>query len=310
LASQFGDDEKVGRARFAEMQYDDPNNREMCQLLNATKLPYILMYKGSRGKVDEFQCSPSKFQRLIDAVNELVDPMPAVVEGDAIPMGAVGSENSVDGLDEVTGTSNGKVTSEAAASTTVVEGPSWTGHETIDRLKQLLEEESAEKFEMFEVMKAQIEYDKGYIQKLETGVETQRSMLEARDVELSALRSVIATKEDEIRSLTTGLEKREEEYQRAKRDIQAYQTQVSQLTKRTSEMEFTVTSLELESSFNEKDAREKERQLLRHKQEWEEERNAYERERGSVRKLALLGAKRVGRGARNLLSRLRGKKIS
>lgn len=49
---------KHGKVRFAEMQYDNPNNEEMCQLLNATKLPYILIYKGSKGKVDEFQCGP------------------------------------------------------------------------------------------------------------------------------------------------------------------------------------------------------------------------------------------------------------
>ena len=42
-----------------------------------------------------------------------------------------------------------------------------------------LEKELAEKFEMFEIMKAQIEYDKEYVLKLETGVETQRSMIEA-----------------------------------------------------------------------------------------------------------------------------------
>lgn len=55
------------------MQFDDPNNEEMCRLLNATKLPYILMYKGSRGKIMDFQCGPSNFQALIDAVNEHAD---------------------------------------------------------------------------------------------------------------------------------------------------------------------------------------------------------------------------------------------
>ncbi|KAL7472599.1 hypothetical protein ACHAXS_012962 [Conticribra weissflogii] len=64
-----------GPVRFAEMQFDDPNNEEMCRLLNATKLPYILMYKGSKGKVADFQCGPSNFQRLIDEVNEFMDPM-------------------------------------------------------------------------------------------------------------------------------------------------------------------------------------------------------------------------------------------
>ena len=56
------------------MQFDDPNNEEMCRLLNATKLPYILMYKGSKGKVTDFQCGPAKFQLLVDAVNEHADP--------------------------------------------------------------------------------------------------------------------------------------------------------------------------------------------------------------------------------------------
>lgn len=50
------------------MRYDDPNNEEMCRLLNATKLPYILLYKGSRGKVSDFQCGPATFQLLIDEI--------------------------------------------------------------------------------------------------------------------------------------------------------------------------------------------------------------------------------------------------
>ena len=62
-----------GRIRFAEMQFDDPNNEEMCCLLNTTKLPYILMYKGSKGKVADFQCGPAKFQMLLDAVDEYAD---------------------------------------------------------------------------------------------------------------------------------------------------------------------------------------------------------------------------------------------
>ena len=86
LASQFGerhDDKKTGNAdvnqmgrvvRFAEMQYDNPNNKEICQLLDATSFPYILMYKGSRGKVKGFQCGPADYQMLVDAVNELADP--------------------------------------------------------------------------------------------------------------------------------------------------------------------------------------------------------------------------------------------
>lgn len=85
LASQLGDTYNPtlsastintninGRVRFAEMRYDDPNNEEMCRLLNATKLPYILIYKGSRGKVSDFQCGPATFQLLIDEIGKYAD---------------------------------------------------------------------------------------------------------------------------------------------------------------------------------------------------------------------------------------------
>eukprot|EP00577_Skeletonema_sp_RCC1716_P003829 CAMPEP_0113377136 /NCGR_PEP_ID=MMETSP0013_2-20120614/3004_1 /TAXON_ID=2843 ORGANISM="Skeletonema costatum, Strain 1716" /NCGR_SAMPLE_ID=MMETSP0013_2 /ASSEMBLY_ACC=CAM_ASM_000158 /LENGTH=1610 /DNA_ID=CAMNT_0000259269 /DNA_START=224 /DNA_END=5056 /DNA_ORIENTATION=- /assembly_acc=CAM_ASM_000158 len=96
LASQLGDkygdaagNELLsrGNVRFAQMKFDDPNNEEMCKLLNATKLPYILIYKGSQGKVADFQCGPAKFQMLIDAVNEFADPMEEMMSG-----GSVGEE--------------------------------------------------------------------------------------------------------------------------------------------------------------------------------------------------------------------------
>jgi len=292
---------KFGRARFAEMQYDNPNNKEMCQLLNATKLPYILMYKGSKGKVDEFQCSPAEFQHLINAVNELADPAVAM-EGDT------SKENEMSDIFnelEVADTLNAT----AAAAAATAQELSWTGDETIDGLKKQLEKELAEKFEMFEVMKAQIEYDKEYVLKLETGVETQRSMLEAKDGELSILQSLLKSNENAMLSLSTELSQQQEETQRAKQDLSMYQTQVSQLTSRISQIESTVASIELESSFNEKLAREKELQLLRHMEEWDELKNSYEKERSSLRQLAVLGVKRVGRGARYFLLRLMRKKI-
>mmetsp|Transcript_22753 Transcript_22753/g.31797 ORF Transcript_22753/g.31797 Transcript_22753/m.31797 type:complete len:354 (-) Transcript_22753:1048-2109(-) len=62
-----------GRVRFAEMDYN--LNEELCGLLGATKLPYIIIYKGTSGKVAEFQCGPSSFQRVIDNVNEFADPV-------------------------------------------------------------------------------------------------------------------------------------------------------------------------------------------------------------------------------------------
>ncbi len=291
----------MGRARFAEMQYDNPNNKEMCQLLNATKLPYILMYKGSKGKVDEFQCSPSEFQHLIDAVNELADPAVAM-EGDTWKESEM--SDIVDEL-EVADTLNATIETTAATAQEL----SWTGDETIDGLKNLLEKELAEKFEMFEIMKAQIEYDKEYILKLETGVETQRSMLEAKEGELSTLQSLLKSNENEMLSLSTELSQQQEETQLAKQDLSMYQTQVSQLTNKLSQIESTVATMELESSFNEKTAREKEQQLLRHMEEWDKLKNSYEKERNSLRQLAVLGVKRVGRGTRYFLLRLMRKKI-
>lgn len=100
LASQLGDSinsnindptSLKGSVRFAEMRFDDPNNEEMCRLLNATKLPYIIMYRGSRGKVADFQCGPAKFQLLIDAVNEHVDTDAVGAVGGASIGGSVGS---------------------------------------------------------------------------------------------------------------------------------------------------------------------------------------------------------------------------
>jgi chromosome segregation ATPase len=288
------------------MQYDNPNNKEMCQLLNATKLPYILMYKGSKGKVDEFQCSPAEFQHLIDAVNELADPAVAME-------GNTSKENEMsdifDELEAVDTLNATATAAAAAAAAAIAQELSSTGDETIDGLKKQLEKELAEKFEMFEIMKAQIEHDKEYVLKLETGVETQRSMLEAKDGELSILQSLLKSNENAMLSLSTELSQQQEETQRAKQDLSMYQTQVSQLTSRISQIESTVASIELESSFNEKLAREKERQLLRRTEEWDELKNSYEKERSSLRQLAVLGVKRVGRGARYFLLRLMRKKI-
>jgi chromosome segregation ATPase len=264
------------------------------------------MYKGSKGKVDEFQCSPAEFQHLIDAVNELADPAVAME-------GNTSKENEMsdifDELEAVDTLNATATAAAAAAAAAIAQELSSTGDETIDGLKKQLEKELAEKFEMFEIMKAQIEHDKEYVLKLETGVETQRSMLEAKDGELSILQSLLKSNENAMLSLSTELSQQQEETQRAKQDLSMYQTQVSQLTSRISQIESTVASIELESSFNEKLAREKERQLLRRTEEWDELKNSYEKERSSLRQLAVLGVKHIGRGARYFLLRLMRKKI-
>lgn len=84
LANQMGD-LSTGNVRFAEMQYDNPANEEMCKLLNATQLPYILIYKGSRGKVADFQCGPAKFQMLIDTVRGLLSESNDIMKDGNVP---------------------------------------------------------------------------------------------------------------------------------------------------------------------------------------------------------------------------------
>ena len=322
LASQFGDTynddttamkEQYGRARFAEMQYDDPNNEEMCKLLNATKLPYILLYKGSKGKVKEFQCSPSKFQLLIDAVNEFADP---AFDDEESAARVVANGNSTEVIAEMGNIAalTGDDLAASPNSTTVVsafleteQDFSLKEEDTIDSLKQQLEQETAEKVEMFEIMKAQIEHDKGYIQKLEAGVETQRIMLEEKDEEISKLQTTIKSNEKEVQSLSANFTQQEEITQQAKQELDMHKAQVSQLTNRISQVERSITSIELESSYNEKTAQEKERRLLQQMKKWNEQKNVYEKERNSLRQLALLAFKRIGRGTRNLATRIRGK---
>ena len=84
LASKYGDKysdakgspvaiKQKGRVRFAEIQYDNPQNQDLCDsVFDTTSFPYILIYKGQKGKVRGFHCTPSKFQLLANAVNELL----------------------------------------------------------------------------------------------------------------------------------------------------------------------------------------------------------------------------------------------
>lgn len=245
LAMQYGDTTATttptseggvlrGKVRFAEMQYDNPANTEMCELLNATKLPYMMLYKGTKGKLDEFQCNPANFQRLVDAVNGYLvddDPPPStnVVEDDVTLMAADRrSEEDVVTI-EVSGatTLNATIISEDSTSPQLqgatslnatillkdsnsqqlqVEPPSLgIGVETINDLKLQLENEVIEKLESFEVMKAQIQYDTECIETLKTSVENLHSSLSNKDDEVSNLQSVLKSKEKERQTLSTQL---------------------------------------------------------------------------------------------------------
>lgn len=62
-----------GKIRFAELQYDNPTNEDLCDsVLGTTSFPYILIYKGSKGKIRGFHCTPAKFQMLVKTVEELL----------------------------------------------------------------------------------------------------------------------------------------------------------------------------------------------------------------------------------------------
>lgn len=71
---------KPGRVRFAEMEFS--TNEELCRSLGATKLPYILLYKGATSIEDaitHFQAGPSQFQVVVNAVNKYADKLEDIV---------------------------------------------------------------------------------------------------------------------------------------------------------------------------------------------------------------------------------------
>lgn len=67
-----------GRVRFAEMDFN--LNEDLCRRLDATRLPYVLMYQGASGtagKITGFQCGPSNFQRVVNELNQHAGPWEA-----------------------------------------------------------------------------------------------------------------------------------------------------------------------------------------------------------------------------------------
>ena len=61
----------TGRIRFAEVEFGA--NKRMCKSFGIKRLPYVHIYKGKAGKLEDFVCGPSKFDLLINKVNEYVD---------------------------------------------------------------------------------------------------------------------------------------------------------------------------------------------------------------------------------------------
>jgi len=262
------------------MQYDTPANEEMCKLLNATKLPYILIYRGSKGKVAEFQCSPAKFQVLVDTVNDLL------------------SDDDVDGKNSrsvVAAALNGNSTTVAVSNVTEssLEIPQQQqlntdvdGSNEVNALKEQLVQMEKEKIEMFELMKAQIEADKEEIARIINVVKIQKSMIEERDEQIQKLSGVIDSKDGELAA-------RVKENKLLEKELQLSKSEVATMTNRTAEAEKTIASLELKAAIKEKEAKDKERQTKALWASWEKQKLMYEEERSSVRKMAALSVKSI-----------------
>ena len=61
-----------GIVRFAEVEYG--RNTSLCRALGIRKLPYIIIYKASVGKIAEFPCGPKYFdERLVSRLNQYLE---------------------------------------------------------------------------------------------------------------------------------------------------------------------------------------------------------------------------------------------
>jgi hypothetical protein len=266
------------------MQYDNPNNEEMCQLLNATKLPYILMYKGSKGKVDEFQCGPGNFQVLIDAVNQYADS-----EEDLLTYSPVVAGVNLTVADTIVADTekDAKVQKEENIQ------PADFNMELVESLRQQLGAANNEKEDLFDIMKADLDWHKEQIQKLNEEIKKQHDqyegLLRARDMEIN-----------NITNAST------EQQQRLDNEASSLRSQLDELSDTILDDEDRIQSLEEELT---RQLQKSDAAALKAKQtiELEKQLAIYERERNSLRKLCVLAVKRVWRGAGSFLSRFRRK---
>jgi len=296
LASQLGGGDVVqpGPVRFAEMQYDTPANEEMCKLLNATKLPYILIYRGSQGKVADFQCTPAKFQVLVDTVNDLLSDDGNGNDGVVLDSGNSTSAAVVSNVTESSLDSQQQQLTE--------DGDHNTNNE-INALKEQLVLMENEKIEMFELMKAQIEADKEEIAKMINVVKIQKSMIEERDEQIQKLSGEIETRDGELAAMTKNFNNQVKENNKMEQELALGKSQVADMTNRTAEAEKTISALELKAAIREKEAKEKERQTKALWASWERQKIKYEEERNSVRKMAALSVKSIKTKVRVFISR-------
>ncbi|KAL3768223.1 hypothetical protein ACHAWO_006245 [Cyclotella atomus] len=318
LANQYSDKSdngilQQGQVRFAEMQYDNPNNEEMCKLLNATKLPYIIMYKGSKGKVDEFQCGPGTFQVLVDKVREYADSEEeiALVMDASEPQNVSAAETTGEQIlalqpDQTQQTVESIAVKQQSTSTTFVpdvpqltpeqprtlEPVQWMNQE-LESLKEQLLTANNEKNELFEIMKADLDWHKNQIEQLKEALQSQREqyegLLRSRDGQLTKLEEQLAEEQKwfdrEVISLTEQLNQVSCDMQQSENKIKSLESEVDLWQRRAEGAAYTDGQT---------------RQL-------EEKVSVYESERNSLRKLTVLAVKIVWRGAGSLIHRVRGR---
>ncbi|KAL7488030.1 hypothetical protein ACHAW6_013616 [Cyclotella cf. meneghiniana] len=267
LASQIGDIYsssssstdallQKGRVRFSEMAFDDPNNEEMCRLLNATKLPYILVYKGSRGKIADFQCGPSNFQMLIDVVNRYADSG-AGVGGDGGDMVSMMEEGEEEGPEEQEWRVSQEQEQERRLSASNEESVKLKNEE-IARLYKELSNLRKEYDKKIQSIKEEHEYETG---QLREKIERQTKQYEEERAALSA----------QIKQLTQDMIEREKAYRagedatssQLRRDLKEkereYETTLNGLNYRITSLEETLFKTKNELKYNsEASEREKE----------------------------------------------------
>lgn len=312
LANQYrettrGGITNYGHVRFAEMQYDNPNNEEMCQLLNATKLPYILIYKGSSGKVDEFQCGPGNFQLLIDKVREYADSEEEIAADfkmdrqiNASQSELLLEQTTMRGLEQQSAQSATpsipkKQQIPQVVSSTLSEDLNLVEQNSnnIESLREQLFTANKEKDELFEVMKADLDWHQDQIRKLNESLNARQDqyegLLRSRDEKLTNIEKEMGEKQNqfdvEVSRLKRKLDELSNTTQQSKQRIQSLEAEVHYWQQQA---EVAVHSEGQTKHLNEKVA-------------------IYETERKSLRKLSFLALKRVWRGAGSILSKLRRK---
>lgn len=73
-------DEIIERGKVKMVDVEYTANKKLCRTLGIKKLPYIHMYKGSKGRVCDFLCNSKTFNVLIDKMHENLEEDHQIVD--------------------------------------------------------------------------------------------------------------------------------------------------------------------------------------------------------------------------------------